>query len=534
MEDVRTIPPAVRAKKKRFVTAALNATPEGAIRYLRERGAKINDAFVAKIIAEAEDAALVASALNTFAEVNVVRRSIERAAKKGFSFQQWKEKIAPKLAEQMGARRKGRLEMIYRTNMNSAYNAAQWAEVRARVKDGERVILRYDAIRDSRTRDSHAALDGVALPAGHPFWKSNYPPNGYNCRCSVTALSAATARELGVKITDAGKLPALRKAGKPHPDFAFAPDAEIQIGGMTAKLVAQTKTRKQWSPYSPRLQKYLPPFIAELLRTRRASPLPVLPGGYLPEDALAIAEKISGKPEVNSRLWLTYLGAKRMRENLIKNGHSPKESLAITAAAADLSGAAWRSVGKELVAEKNLMEYRIGYSFVRRDWILRGGRSWMIKNETAAEYITRRNLLPHRDIRGRHPELFLTTLSASVSAKLGGKSIPLTVSSDGVKWLARKIGIVKVDGDVVKFKPGWTEEKTLAVTVWQLDKIKEKFSQKITDARKIGKTFYVQHENWKLRFKITPGGVSFTGEAPKKKKGKRRAGARVPALKSAV
>lgn len=45
--------------------------------------------------------------------------------------------------------------------------------------------LRYIAVQDERTRISHAELDGYVIPIGHPFWDKYYPPNGWNCRCSV-------------------------------------------------------------------------------------------------------------------------------------------------------------------------------------------------------------------------------------------------------------------------------------------------------------------------------------------------------------
>ena len=48
-------------------------------------------------------------------------------------------------------------------------------------------LWEYHAVMDDRTRPQHAALDGMILPADHPFWDEHFPPWGFNCRCATTA-----------------------------------------------------------------------------------------------------------------------------------------------------------------------------------------------------------------------------------------------------------------------------------------------------------------------------------------------------------
>lgn len=43
------------------------------------------------------------------------------------------------------------------------------------------------AVMDDRTRPVHRALHGVIKPADDPFWDEHYPPDGFNCRCTVIA-----------------------------------------------------------------------------------------------------------------------------------------------------------------------------------------------------------------------------------------------------------------------------------------------------------------------------------------------------------
>lgn len=66
----------------------------------------------------------------------------------------------------------------------------KWAEIQE-TKD-ILPYLQYDALNDSRVRPEHLALDGVVRRADDGFWLTQYPPNGYNCRCTVRQIAQAT------------------------------------------------------------------------------------------------------------------------------------------------------------------------------------------------------------------------------------------------------------------------------------------------------------------------------------------------------
>lgn len=79
-----------------------------------------------------------------------------------------------------------RMETIFRTNVQTAYSTGRYKQM---VEQKEAFPnWEYDAVNDSATRPSHAALDGKIFPADHPFWDTWYPPNGYNCRCGVNPV----------------------------------------------------------------------------------------------------------------------------------------------------------------------------------------------------------------------------------------------------------------------------------------------------------------------------------------------------------
>lgn len=104
-----------------------------------------------------------------------------------------------------------RLNTIYRVNTQSAYNAGRYTQQVASAE--QRPYLMYVAVDDSRTRAAHRALNGRVWAVDDPMWSSHYPPNGWNCRCRVRALSAAKAQRLGVTPeSSAGKLSTVEQA----------------------------------------------------------------------------------------------------------------------------------------------------------------------------------------------------------------------------------------------------------------------------------------------------------------------------------
>ena len=68
---------------------------------------------------------------------------------------------------------------------SSAQMAAKWEQF---MEDGDRYNLQYRTAGDGKVRPEHAALNGVTLPPSDSFWEEYYPPNGWNCRCTVVQV----------------------------------------------------------------------------------------------------------------------------------------------------------------------------------------------------------------------------------------------------------------------------------------------------------------------------------------------------------
>ena len=126
--------------------------------------------------------------LATHDQLNGVLDSLTKAVSAGTPYSQW----AKELNVDGVALPPYRLENIYRTNLQNAYQRGHWEQVQS--SKAVRPFLMYDAINDTRTRPSHKAMDGIIRPVDDPFWNSHYPSNGFQCRCTVISLSEAQAK----------------------------------------------------------------------------------------------------------------------------------------------------------------------------------------------------------------------------------------------------------------------------------------------------------------------------------------------------
>lgn len=94
-----------------------------------------------------------------------------------------------------------RSRVIYDTNLRTARAAGRWAQIER--TQASRPYLRYVAVLDSRTRPEHRAWHGTVLPVDDPWWRTHYPPNGWNCRCTVQTLSRRDLDRYGYQVSEA-------------------------------------------------------------------------------------------------------------------------------------------------------------------------------------------------------------------------------------------------------------------------------------------------------------------------------------------
>ena len=183
---------------------AMNLPPERAVEYLQAKGLRITSSWRDMPPAAHAGAFTVAGVLK--GEVlQDIRSALEGALANGEPYDEFLKKLRPRLKTQgwwgiphdpeTGEVLQGRamtphrLRTVYQTNMQSAYMAGRY---KAQLENADqRPYFKYVAILDSRTRPRHRALHGRIFRFDDPIWGVVYPPNGYNCRCRIVALSQA-------------------------------------------------------------------------------------------------------------------------------------------------------------------------------------------------------------------------------------------------------------------------------------------------------------------------------------------------------
>lgn len=150
----------------------------------------------------------------------------------------------------------------------SATMAAKWEQFS---EDGDRYNLQYRTAKDDKVRPEHAALDGVTLPMSDSFWETYYPPNGWNCRCTVVqvrkqkypATEHAEAMSRGEEAMNDERYNIFRfnsgKQGKTMPDYnpytiRRCNDCDVAKGKLKLSFVPENnlcasciKTRECWA-----------------------------------------------------------------------------------------------------------------------------------------------------------------------------------------------------------------------------------------------------------------------------------------------
>lgn len=137
----------------------------------------------------------------------------------------------------------------YNHAVGTSLMAAKWHDFE---QDGDRYNLQYRTANDDKVREEHALLHETTLPVSDPFWDKYYPPNGWNCRCTVVQVrkdkyqtsDPAMAMLRGDNCTDGAKQKMFRyNPGKTlelfppkHPYYKTSANAKSAIDGNLTEM----------------------------------------------------------------------------------------------------------------------------------------------------------------------------------------------------------------------------------------------------------------------------------------------------------
>jgi SPP1 gp7 family putative phage head morphogenesis protein len=128
------------------------------------------------------------------------------------SFEKYREAVKPLMDQYNGPW----LRAEYNSAIASGQMAASWERIQA---DAELFpFILYRTAGDGRVRDEHRALDGMSQPVDSPIWDKWFPPNGWNCRCTVSQTAGPAQ--------DAKDMPEPAKGFDFNPGKSLAPFAE--------------------------------------------------------------------------------------------------------------------------------------------------------------------------------------------------------------------------------------------------------------------------------------------------------------------
>ena len=213
-----------------------------AIKSFRDRTVLTADKYN-QLTAEARAKAFTVAGVTRMDVLTDIHSAIDRAVAGGTTFSEFKKTMKETMAKRgWEGLSPYRLDTIFRTNIQTAYQAGHYQ--RQMEVAGSHPYWQYVAVMDSRTRPAHAVMNGRTLPHDDPFWSTSYPPNGFNCRCTVRALTKGEISREKLSVEEDAP-------GIAEPGFDNNP-GEVSYRDVLAAKSINLATREKWLPLTDR------------------------------------------------------------------------------------------------------------------------------------------------------------------------------------------------------------------------------------------------------------------------------------------
>ena len=154
--------------------------------------------------------------------IGKIRDALADAAQKGETKDQF-ELAVKKITDDAGVAELNSftLDTAFNTAMQRAYSLGRYEQMHDPATKNVLPFWQYWTVGDDRVRPEHAVLDQFTARADDPVWMKIYPPNGFNCRCSVVPVMEAEALKADKEANEPGyaRLPMLAQLLVPQPGF---------------------------------------------------------------------------------------------------------------------------------------------------------------------------------------------------------------------------------------------------------------------------------------------------------------------------
>ena len=215
--------------------SAIGLPFEEAIRFFRDK-ANVTTKTWTDVYAAAHSRAFMVAGAATDAIVADFRAAVDKAISQGTTLDEFRKDFDT-IVERYGWSHTGgrnwRSRVIFDTNLKTAYAAGRYAELTRPETLAAFPFWQYNHSGALHPRLDHLSWDGLTLAAEDPFWKTNYPPNGWGCGCSVIPSSRRDLRRQGKSGPD------------PSPDLVFRAE---EVGGRTVRVPTGVDPGFEYNP----------------------------------------------------------------------------------------------------------------------------------------------------------------------------------------------------------------------------------------------------------------------------------------------
>jgi len=231
------------------LSAVFGLPPEQAIEYFQSKGYAITWSW-RDLWQEVQAKSFTVAKVMNSDILDDIRGALDDALNNGTTFRDYEKNLTPILkakgwwgktehtntitgevsTAQLGSPR--RLKTIYQTNLQTAYMAGRYRSMMESADSHP--YWQYVSVLDGRTRPMHRAMNGRVFRWDDPFWHTHYPPNGFNCRCRVRAMTADAVARDGITVQSSdGKL-------IDH-DIQMRGGSTVQVKALRVKVDGQDK-----------------------------------------------------------------------------------------------------------------------------------------------------------------------------------------------------------------------------------------------------------------------------------------------------